>query len=190
MIIRTVVLLFLSLLFYQVLAQEQVNVNFSYPDTLSVDLSTMKDSMRIAGFTDSRGIENLRLITASDLGNGAAAAGYQAEKDLADIVRDAFVQGFERGGADLVETDEGKRIVGNLLASEVELVDREGVQSIQITLRTRVQLQRGDRTIWETVLFGRGVVPATEGIAAAIHAALVRTIRELVNDDYFLLEVR
>ena len=43
------------------------------------------------------------------------------------------------------------------------------------------------RTIWQTNLFGRG---SAEDIGGATHAALTRLIRELMNDDYFLIELQ
>jgi len=179
-----------TLLTFTVYSQEEISVNFKYQGTHNVDLSKLRGPLRIAEFTDGRNIENPRLITTSDLGNASASSGYQAELPLPEIIRDALVQGFLHGGANLVDTADNMSIVGNLLASEVTLVDREGVPSIQITLRTNIQLQGDGRTIWQTTLFGRGIAPVTEGLSAAIHAALDRTVRELVGDNYFLLEVQ
>ena len=179
-----------TLLTFTVYSQEEISVNFKYQGTHNVDLSKLRGPIRIAEFTDGRNIENPRLITTSDLGNASASSGYQAELPLPEIIRDALVQGFLHGGANLVDTAENMSIVGNLLASEVTLVDREGVPSIQITLRTNIQLQGDGRTIWQTTLFGRGIAPVAEGLSAAIHAALDRTVRELVGDNYFLLEVQ
>lgn len=184
-----ILFLLLALSSASVLAQENVEVNFEYTGDHRVDLSKIRAPMKIAAFTDGRGGDNARLITDADLGNSAASGGYQAEADLADIIRDALVQGFEKGGATLVESDETMSIVGNLVSSEATLVDRGGVPSIQVTLRTNVQLQGGGRMIWQTTLFGRGIVPASEGLVAAIHAALDRSIRELVQDDYFVMEI-
>lgn len=180
----------IALISLPVSGQEEINVDFQYQGTHTVDLSKLRGPIHIAEFTDGRGNENSRLITTIHLGDGDAGAGYQAEQPLADIIRDAFVQGFQHGGATLAETADGMRLVGNLLASDVVKIDREGVPSIQITLRTNIQLQGGGRTIWQTTLFGRGIAPASEGLVAAIHAALDRSVRELVGDDYFLLEIR
>lgn len=186
---RRLLLLTFALLPLHLSAQEDVVVNFQYQGTHSVDLSKTRGPLRIAEFTDGRSIDNPRLITTSDLGNTTANAGYQAEQPLPAIIRDALVQGFQHGGAALVDDGDGMSIVGNLLASDVAMIDREGTPSIQITLRTNIQLQGGGRTIWQTTLFGRGIAPASEGLAAAVHAALDRSVRELIGDDYFLLEV-
>lgn len=184
-------ILFLATLLFclPVFAQEAVEVNFDYTGDHRVDLSKMRGPMKIAEFTDGRGIDNPLLITGESLGNSHASGGYQAEAPLPDIIRDALVQGFKNGGASLVDSGETMSIVGNLVSSDTVITDRGGVPSIQITLRTNVKLQGDGRTIWETTLFGRGIAPVSEGLVAAIHAALDRTIRELVQDDYFLLEI-
>ena len=82
------------------------------------------------------------------------------------------------------------QIQGRIVSSELRTVDRSGVESLQLTIRTQVALQGRGRTIWETTLFGRGTVPIEEGIAAAVTAALDRMVRELVNDDYFIIELQ
>jgi len=187
--LKKLFLLTVALVCLPVFAQEDISVNFQYQGTHNVDLSKMRGTLQIAEFTDGRSGDNSRLITTNDLGNSAASGGYQAEEELPEIIREALVQGFQHGNAKLADADADMRIVGNLLASDTTLVEREGVPSIQITLRTNVQLQGGGRTIWQATLFGRGIAPASEGLSAAIHAALDRTIRELVGDDYFLLEI-
>lgn len=188
--LKSVFLVAATLLSFTAYAQEEITVDFKYEGTQKVDLSNLRGPIRIAEFTDGRNVENPRLITTSDLGNSSASNGYQAELPLAEIIRSALVQGFEHGGATLVDTTDNMSIAGNLLASDVTLVDREGVPSIQITLRTNIQLQGDGRTIWQTTLFGRGIAPVTEGLVAAIHAALDRSVRELLGDNYFLLEVQ
>jgi hypothetical protein len=181
--------LLLALCSSAVFAQQSVEINFQYTGDHRVDLSKMRGPMKIPAFTDTRDGGNPLLITSESLGNDAAAGGYQAERAVADIIHDAMVQGFEKGGAKLVESGETTSLVGSLVASEAQLVDRGGVPSIQITLRTNIKLQGGGRTIWETTLFGRGIAPVSDGVVAAVHAALDRSIRELVQDDYFLLEI-
>lgn len=160
-------------------AAEEITVNYLYEGTVRADFSNMsRGPMKVGEFTDSRG-GNPNLI----------AEGYEADQPLAAIVRDALVQGLENGKAALVDSGENVTLAGSIESTQVQLVDNNGVSSIQVTIRTRVLLQGSGRTIWETVLFGRGTAPASEGMAKAITDALDRTIRSLVQDDYFLIEV-
>ncbi len=172
-------LLCLSLWATNVLAAETVAVNYTYAGNHNTDFSSFSRSLKIAEFGDNRG------------GDAKHIAGdYEANSPLAQIVRDALIQGFTHGQAKLVEADEDMQIAGNIVSSDLQTVDRSGVESLQLTVRFNVQLQGRGRTIWETTLFGRGVVPSTEGIDAALSAALDRMVRELVNDDYFLIEIQ
>jgi len=171
-------------------AVEDVIVDYSVDAAARTDLGNMKITLRIADFADSRDNGNSRLITDNDLGKSSANGGYQAEQALAEIIRDAMVQGFANAKARLVDGDEEMRLQGSLLSTQAQIVDREGVESIQLTLRTSVQLLRGSRTIWQTTLFGRGVTPVSEGIGATVKVALARLVDELISDDYFLLEIR
>ncbi|MEQ9022182.1 MAG: hypothetical protein RLN82_05410, partial [Pseudomonadales bacterium] len=139
--------------------------------------------------SDARSAANPELITDSDLGSGLASDGYMAEKPLTDLIREAFVQGFQHGNANM-DVDNAMTVQGVLNAVDAEIRERDGTASIRLTLRVNVQLSNGSRTIWQTNLFGRGEVPVAEGMGAAVHASLNRLVRELVRDDYFLLELQ
>ena len=168
----------LSCFFAAANAQESVEVAFQYEG--NADLGSIQPDLRFAEFTDSRGVDNNALI----------ADGYVAEEALAAIVRDAFVQAFSSGGVTLVDSGEDMLIAGDISDATLETVDRGGVQSLQLTIRTNIQLQGRGRTIYETNLFGRGTVPVDEGVAAAVHASLNRMISDLTRDDYFMIELQ
>jgi len=165
-------------------AQESITVDYTYSG--NANLSSVRPTLRIAEFSDSRGVDAPEVVVASGLGN---AAGYVAEAPLASIVRDAFVQAFIAGGADLVDSGEEMVIAGEITASQVQVVERDGVQTIQLTIRTSIELQGRGRTIYNTNLFGRGNAPLDDGLASAVHAALDRMVRDLTNDDYFMIEL-
>lgn len=176
-----------ALLTSSVFAAEEISIQYEYGANHGVDLSKMSGTFKIAAFTDDRGQENAQLITDKDLGSGNG--GYQADQALTALIQDAFEQGFASGGAEIVESDEAMSLSGKLLSSEAQIIEREGVEMIQLTLRVNVQLQKGGRNAWQTTLFGRGRTPSSEGMVAAVKAAFDRMISELVRDDYFLQEV-
>ena len=170
----------IALICNSLFAAEDVTVAYQYAGNHNTDFGSIRVSLGVGEFSDGRSVENARQITDD----------YQAESPLAELVRDALLQGFVHGGAELVDDGADMLIVGRINSSEVQIVDRSGVESLQLTIRTAVQLQGRGRTIWETTLFGRGVVPVSEGIVAAVHGAMDRMIRELVSDDYFLIELQ
>lgn len=176
-----------AILASSVFAAEEISIQYEYAGNHGIDLSKMSGPFKIAAFSDDRGEENAQLITDKDLGTGNS--GYQADQPLTALIQDAFKQGFSSGGADVVEADETMSLSGKLLSSEAQIIEREGVQMIQLTLRVSVQLQKGSRNAWQTTLFGRGRIPVSDGMTAAVSAAFDRMINELVRDDYFLQEV-
>ena len=113
-----------------------------------------------------------------------------ASRPLAEIVGEAMHSAFAASDARLAGDEAGMRLAGTLVATDAALVDRAGVESLQLTLRTSIQLVEGTRIVWQTNLFGRGTVPLSEGAAAALSKALDRLIEELLIDDYFLAEIR
>lgn len=159
------------------LAAEQLNIDFSYER--NVNIGSISVDLKLGEFGDERGAEATELVE-----------GYTLNSPLSAIVRDAFAQGFAKGGVELVDADENMQVVGRIVSAETQMVDRGGVPSIQLTIRTALQLQGGGRTIWESTLFGRGTVPESEGMTAAVNASLERMVRELFNDDYFLIELQ
>ena len=85
---------------------------------------------------------------------------------------------------------EGKAFNVSRTGMLLQMHDPNLVPDLDVTIRTSVALQGRGRTIWETTLFGRGVVPVSDGIEAALAASLDRMVRELVGDDYFLIEIQ
>ena len=168
-------------------AAEDIFINYEKTGSPRADLSNMKVSLRIAEFTDSRSVADPRLISDAQL---LGADGFQAQKAIAEIIQDAMQSGFANAKANLVDADSDMFLQGNLTAAEAKIIDRGGVETLELTLRASVQLMSGSRTVWQTNLFGRGRAPASEGMAVTVSAALDRLINELIGDDYFLAEIR
>ena len=161
------------------ISAEELVVSYSYNGSHNTDFSNIGVSLKIEDVLDERGGDPRQI-----------ADDYFAETPLSEIIYAALVQGLEHGGAELADSDEDMQITGRIVSSELRTVDRAGVESLQLTIRTHIALQGRGRTIWETTLFGRGTVPAEEGVVAALVGSLDRMVRELVNDDYFIIELQ
>lgn len=166
---------------------EDVVIDFNYDGNHRVDFSSLKGSLQLAKFTDERDVENPNLITTVEFGSNTG--GYYAEVPVAELAHTALRQGFESGGAQLTDDSADFTINGSILAIDATTVDRAGVETIQITFRTKLELHAQGRVAWQTTLFGRGRAPVEDGIVPAVKEALSRTVRELVRDDYFTLEI-
>lgn len=170
-------LLYLSSLALKPVVADDLTIDFTYER--NVNIGSISPSLHLAPFADERGLADPNTIVGDD----------RAQLPLADLIRDAFEQGFNKGGVEFVDEDADMEIVGTLLSSELETVDRAGVPNLQLTIRTGIELRGGGRSIWSTTLFGRGRVPVEEGLGSAVNASLERLVRELLRDDYFLLEL-
>ena len=86
----------LSLVLSPALAADgAISVNYVFEGDHQVDFSSMaRGPLRVGEITDGRAVDNPMLI----------AGDIVADKALADIVRDALVQGFLKGNAGLVES--------------------------------------------------------------------------------------
>ena len=177
--LRYLLLAIFSLSYFSLISAEEIIVNYSYEGSHNTDFSDINVSLKIGSVLDDRGGDPKQI-----------ADEYVAETPLSEIIYTALVQGLEHGGAELVESDQDMQITGRIVSSELRTVDRAGVESLQLTIRTQIALEGKGRTIWETTLFGRGTVPAEDGIVAALVGSLDRMVRELVNDDYFIIELQ
>lgn len=166
---------------------ENVEIDFNYEGKSRADFSKLKGSLRVAEFIDERQLDDPKLITSTSFGNNKG--GYYAEAALAKIMQTAFQQGFEGNGAVLVDADSDFTITGSILAIDAITIDRAGVENIQVTFRTKLELRAQGRVAWQTTLFGRGRVPTEEGVVSAVKEALTRTVGELIADDYFKMEI-
>lgn len=177
--LRYLLITLLSLGCFSPISAEELVVNYSYNGSHNTDFSNISVSLKIEDVLDDRDGEPRQI-----------ADEYLAEIPLSEMIYTAIVQGLEHGGAELVESDQDMQIQGRIVSSELRTVDRAGVESLQLTIRTQVALEGRGRTIWETTLFGRGTVPVEDGIVAALVGSLDRMVRELVNDDYFIIELQ
>ena len=151
---------------------ENIEVNYEYTLKPQVDFSKMpKGPLKIAAFTDSRGVEPTAFTT--DL---------ETDEPVASIVNDALVQAFTAGGAALV--DEGEQLTLEGEVTEVQVADKNG--AIEATIRTRATLKRGSQSAYSTVIFGRAEAASAD---EAIRLSLDKLVNSLILDDYFLMEV-
>lgn len=168
-------------------AAEEVTIDYEYTGNHGVDFSKLSGSMKVGPFSDDRSSDNPQLITDKDLDTGNG--GFVANHALTALIENAFEQGFVSGGAEIVDADSALGLSGKLLSSDAQLIERNGVEMIQLTMRVNVQVQKGGRNIWQVTLFGRGRTPVEDGIQASVKAALDRLVGELFLDDYFLQQV-
>lgn len=169
---------------------EELVFTYSYAGEIRPDFSKLRGGpLRVAEFSDSRSDTNPKLLTDKNLGAGSAPDGYSSDRPVAVVVQDAIKQALTKGNATLVDSGENLLLEGRIISVDAQLTTVDGKNVIQLSIRTEIKLQGAGRTLWQTVLFGRGTASVEEGMAKALTDALDRTIRSLVQDDYFLNEI-
>ena len=168
-------------------AQSGIEINTAFPGGKLTELSAMKTTLSVPAFADARQMDDPRVIFTGDPAENGTA---MANRPFAEIVGEAMENAFAASDARLADEGAGMRLAGTLIATEAAVIDRGGEESLQLTLRTSIQLVEGTRIVWQTNLFGRGTVPVSQGTGAAVRKALDRLAEELLIDDYFLAEIR
>ena len=143
-----------------------------------MNIGSISPSLHLAPFADERGLADPNTIV-EKIGQ---------QLPLADLIRDAFEQGFNKGGVEFVDEDADMEIVGTLLSSELETVDRAGVPNLSSPFALALSFAAAaqhlvDHAVWARARSGGGR-PWQRG-----QCSLERLVRELLRDDYFLLEL-
>ena len=89
---------------------DELTIDFTYER--NVNIGGISPSLHLAPFADERGLADPNTIVGDD----------RAQLPLADLIRDAFEQGFNKGGVEFVDEGADMEIVGTLLSSELETV--------------------------------------------------------------------
>lgn len=165
-----------------------VPVNYTYGGPAS---GLTLPSMAIGEFTDSRNVPNNRQLL---LGSAAqfqstaqAQSGWLAEKPLAELVRDAVVQGEERfGHSDQAEAS-NLILTGDLINVEPSSVSgwSRVTYNFRLTVRLTVTDTSNGRIVWRDTLVANGTSQTGQGptvVVGAFNAALDNLVERLAQD--------
>ncbi len=98
------------------LTVRDVHVDYKYTKVPITDLSNSPEKVRIGKFDDSRGMDNPRMIMHSqNMYGNTMSGGTQAEKPVAEIVRDGVAQALAATHARIVEDDPSLILSGDLM---------------------------------------------------------------------------
>src|SRR5882762_3087923 len=143
-----------------------VRVDYTFRGTVARDLSTSRERIRLGAFEDRRGNPNPRMILHSWNGRWEPnSGGWLAETPIADIVRDAVVQGLSAAHAPLVESSETLILTGETEDYQYAIHrDRfwTGTVNPLLTVRFRLRDARTRELLWSGSLTGMHEIRASE----------------------------
>ena len=171
-----------------------VQVNYDYVGTVSTDLSNINPSpLKIGVINDGRNVENPRLImNMTNLNGATTSGGWQAEKPLAEIVRDAIIQGLINAKTPLADSGESLILTGELVDFDYEVIMGMWTGTIKSSLSVKLQVRNTNtnKIIWKDTIISSASVKSGEGAKGALKAVLDDLIADLLSDEYFVQQLR
>ena len=166
-----------------------VNVDYQYDKPVSSDLSFA--NIEVGDFSDTRDVENPRMIMHMKNGYGqTTSGGWQAEKPINEILRDAVIDGLGDAGANLMTSGGNLLLSGELLEVEGEIIMGAWVGSYKGKVSAKFQVKNNStgKIIWRDTFIGSGEVKGGKGSGpeTSLKVALDDLVTDLLNDEYFL----
>ena len=150
----------------------------------------------VGGFTDSRHINDPQMIINITNLHGQTTSGcYMAEKPVADIVKDALIQGLKSKGIRF-DKSSSKIIEGNLLDLDTEFITGfwSGKLAIKFTVKIFVKDATTSEVLWRDTYIAKGETKSTLGgipvVQRAFTAALDDFTSKIVSDNLFLKQLK
>lgn len=169
-------------------------VNYQYTGEDIVISSNNNPEVKIESITDDRNVENPRMIMNQKNGYGqTTSGGWQAEKDLALIVKDALDQGIIK--ADLNSLSDRKvSITGQLVDVSSNVVSgwTNGTVNVKVAVKLSAKDPSG-KILWRDTMYGDSssekVTMIKDGLLQAFNSALDNLVSNFLTDDYFQQQV-
>ena len=166
-------------------------VNYTYSGTTVDFVGQDLPKLEITEIEDIRSEENPRMIMHMKNGYGqTTSGGWQAEKDLALIVKDALTQGIAAVGLDQ-ESARNIRIYGQLIDLNSEIISgwTKGTINMKLSVKLSARETGKDEILWRDTLVGTGTSgdqsSMKPAIAQAFKSSLDDMVAQLLNDEYF-----
>lgn len=152
-------------------------------------------SISIGEINDNRNVENPKMIMHQINGYGqTTTGGWQAEKALSLIVKDALIQAIDAQGLN----DERPRNVileGDLVDVSSKVVSgwASGTINMKVTVKLTARDHNTNKILWRDTIFGDGTSGKESSIKPAIlkafNASLNDMVSKLFTDEYFRQQV-
>jgi len=163
-------------------------VNYEYSNTITLPKSTDLPEVTISAIEDVRTVENPRMIMNQKNGYGqTTTGGWQAEKELSLIVKDAIQQGIVKAN---LNSNDGRKIQldGQLVDVTSNVVTGwvKGTINMKVSVKLTARNTDSDEILWRDTIFGDG---SSGKLRDAFANSLSDLVDNLFNDEYFQQKV-
>jgi len=163
-----------------------VKVDYKYNKPVSANLKGKTIDM--GKIADTRSVVNNRMImNMKNLNGDTTSGGWQAEKAISEIVRDAIAQGLIMANANLGDSNNGYELTGELLSFDSKLIMGfwEGSYKGNITVRLQLTDKKSSEIVWRDTFVGSSEVKGSEGAVGLLKGTLDNLVTKIFADSYF-----
>lgn len=177
-------------------ATYQAPINYRYTPVKEESASFQNVAMNVETFIDSRHINNPKMIInmVNEYGQ-TTTGGYLAEKPVAEVIKDALIQGLQSKGINIDKTA-SKTIEGELLDVSPEAIMGfwTGKFAIKITVKLSIKDGKTAKILWRDTYVSKAETKCTLGgipvVQKAFTAALDDLIVKIMSDSLFLEQIK
>ena len=170
-------------------------VDYQYENTIPIADTGNLPEIHVSDIEDVRNVENPRMIMNQKNGYGqTTTGGWQAEKELSLILKDAIIQGVEN--ANLNQSRDRKiQLDGQLVDVTSNIVSgwTSGTINMKVSVKLTARNQESNEIVWRDTIFGDGASGKQSSIKPALIEAFSNSLNDLVDnllqDEYFQQQV-
>jgi hypothetical protein len=171
------------------LTVHDARVDYKYTKAPAADFSSSPEKIRVVNFEDSRGMDNPRMITHSqNMYGNTMSGGTQAEKPVAEIVRDGVAQSLTAAHTRLVDADPSLILSGDVMEYGYTVVQGFWTGTANTKLMVKLKLaSKSGNTIWSDTLLGQASYHGamSPGEVALFQLTLDDFVERLQKDEDF-----
>jgi uncharacterized lipoprotein YajG len=171
-------------------------VNYEYKNKISLPNNSSLPEVTILDIKDTRTVTNPRMIMHQKNGYGQTmTGGWQAEKALSLIVKDAIEQGIANASLNNNNSNRKVQLDGQLVDVSSSVISGwlKGTINMKVTVKLTARDMRSDEILWRDTLFGDGSSGKQSAPKPALIEAFSNSLNDLVDnlfsDEYFQQKV-
>jgi hypothetical protein len=172
--------------------EKALNYAFSGPATLQPVVAPVA-TLQIGEVTDGRNVANPRLLmNKRNLNGDVTSGGWEAERPLADILRDALRQGATQVRLPLADSGARYVLAAQLLSYDTQVVMGMWSGTMNSKLMVKATLSDANtRTVaWRDTIIGTASITEGDFVTLAFARALDDVVAKLYGDSTFVAAFR
>ncbi|MGI3130669.1 hypothetical protein ACRSLK_09760 [Halopseudomonas pachastrellae] len=170
-----------------------VSVNYRYNKPVTQNLSEIqRPPVSIGQFTDERAMGNPRMIlNMQNLNGQTTTGGWQAEKPVAEIVKDGITQGLEQAKLPISDSGAQLELKGELLEFDYTVIMGAWNGTVQPRLMVKLDLvdTASNEIIWRDTFISKSSLNGNVEIPTLLKSSIDQLVTDLLEDRHFVQKI-